>query len=190
MVLNKITKIFLVVVLVAVSFLVGTYSTDKASIEKKGYDVGYSAGYNAAWDKAAKLVESSTMPIFPMQGEMLSISGTIKTVSLSGNSLTIEASPVSTNPLSEDSKPTVRTVKITPATKIVKMTTKTPEEIQAMMKQNQSLIPFSEEEITFSQLKEGDRITVTSDKNIKSETKISAVKIAAQWQPMIEDNKN
>ncbi|MBU4298818.1 hypothetical protein KJ636_02150 [Patescibacteria group bacterium] len=176
---KKISKIILAVILIAVSFFVGTYSIDRASIEKRGYD----AGYNAAWDKAAKLVESSTTPIFSMQGEMLSIGGTIKTISLSGDSLTIEASPVSTNPLSEDSKPTIRTVKITPVTKIVKITAKTPEEMQAMIKQNQTsqpMMPFSEQEITFSQLKEGDVITVTSDKNIKREMEIIALKITLQ----------
>ncbi|MBU4481700.1 hypothetical protein KKH59_05350, partial [Patescibacteria group bacterium] len=100
--------------------------------------------------------------------------------SVSGDSLIIEASPVSTNPLSEDSKPTIRTVKITSSTKIVKITAKTPEEMQAAMKQNQPLMPFSEEEITFSQLKEGDVITVTSDKNIKREMEITALKITLQ----------
>lgn len=45
---NKISKILLVAILIVVSFLAGTYSTDKASIEKKGYD----AGYSVAWDKA------------------------------------------------------------------------------------------------------------------------------------------
>ena len=179
MAFKKISKVILIAIIIIVSFFVGTYSIDRASIEKRGYD----AGYNAAWDKAAKLVESSTTPIFSMQGEMLSISGTIKTILPSGDSLTIEASPVSTNPLSEDSKPTIRTVKITPATKIVKMTAKTPEEMQAKVSPDQPLIPmmpFSEEEITFSQLKEGDVITVTSDKNIKREMEIIALKIALQ----------
>ncbi|MBU4000304.1 hypothetical protein KKG29_03985 [Patescibacteria group bacterium] len=183
MAFKKISKVILIAIIIIVSFFVGTYSIDKSVIEKKGYDVGYSAGYTAAWDKATKLVESTTIPIFPMQGEMLSINGTIKDISLSGGSLTIEAGPVSTNPLSEDSKPTVRTIKITPATKIVKMTTKTPEQMQAMLSPDQPLIPtmpFSEEETTFSQLKQGDVITVTSDKNIKRETEIIALKITLQ----------
>ncbi|MBU4298592.1 hypothetical protein KJ636_00930, partial [Patescibacteria group bacterium] len=75
------------------------------------------------------------------------------------------------------------TVKITPSTKIVKIKVKTPEEIQAMSEQNQTgqpTTPFSEEEITFSQLKQGDVITVTSDKNIKREMEIIALKIALQ----------
>ncbi len=177
MAFKEILKIISVVILIAVSFLAGTYSTDKACVEKTGYD----AGYNAAWDKAIKLVDSSTIPIFPTQGEILSIGGTIKTISLPDNSLTIEASPVSTNPLSEDSKPTVRTVKITPATKIVKIKAKTPEEIQASAQQNNTaFVPFSEEETTFSQLKKDGRITVTSDKNIKREMEIKALKITVQ----------
>lgn len=176
---NFLNMVVIVALIIAV-FFAGTYSVDKASIEKKGYDVGYSTGYNAAWDKATKLVDSSTTPIFPMQGEMLSIGGTIKTVSLSGDSLTIETSPVSTNPLSEDSKPTVRTVKITPATKIVKITAKDPEETLAMLSQNATFLPYSEEEITFSQLKADDRIIVSSDKNIKKETEITATKISVQ----------
>ncbi|MBU3965292.1 hypothetical protein KKA96_02835, partial [Patescibacteria group bacterium] len=153
---------------------------NKAGIDKTGYDSGYSAGYIVAWDKATKLVDSSKTPIFPIQGEMLSIGGTIKTISPSDSSLTIEANPVSTNPLSEDSKPTIRTVKITSSTKIVKIKVKTPEEIQATIGQSQPLMPFSEEEIDFSQLKKGDVITVTSDKNIKREMEIIATKITLQ----------
>ncbi|MBU4481620.1 hypothetical protein KKH59_04930 [Patescibacteria group bacterium] len=181
---KEILKVILVAILIIVSFFIGNSSIiNKAGIDKTGYDSGYSAGYIVAWDKATKLVDSSTTPIFPMQAEMFSIGGTIKTISLSGDSLIIEANPISTNPLSEDSKPTIRTVKITPAAKIVKMTTKTPEEIQAMIGQNQTsqpMTPFSEEEITFSQLKNGDRITVTSDKNIKREMEIIALKITLQ----------
>jgi len=181
MAFKEILKVILVAILIIVSFFIGNSGIiNKAGIDKTGYDSGYSAGYIVAWDKATKLVDSTTIPIFPIQGEILSIGGTIKTISVSGDSLIIEASPVSTNPLSEDSKPTIRTVKITSSTKIVKITAKTPEEMQAAMKQNQPLMPFSEEEITFSQLKEGDRITVTSDKNIKREMEIVALKITLQ----------
>ncbi|MBU4480944.1 hypothetical protein KKH59_01360 [Patescibacteria group bacterium] len=179
---TRISKIITAALIVA-AFFAGTYSVDKAAIEQKGYDVGYSAGYKTAWDKATAIVDSASAPIFPQPKDIYSISGKIQSISASGNSLAIEADPVSSNPLSADSKPTIRTVKITPSTKIVKIKVKTPEEIQAMSEQNQTgqpTTPFSEEEITFSQLKQGDVITVTSDKNIKREMEIIALKIELQ----------
>lgn len=162
-------------VLVIISFLAGTYIIDKSAIEKKGYDTGYSAGYNIAWNKATKLIDSVQMPIFPQPKEIYSIRG--KIVSVRADSLTLEADPVSLNPLSEDSKRTTREIKISSDTKIIKRTAKTPEEIQAMLAQNKTFYPFSEEEISFSQLKGGDRITALSDKDIKYETNIIATEI-------------
>ncbi len=175
MLTHKTSEILAIVVVVAFAFLVGTYNVDKASIEAKGYQSGYSAGYKAAWNNATAIVDSVQMPIFQVPANMLSVSG--KIVNIADNSLTLEADPVSTNPLSEDSKPTIRVVKIIPSTKIVKIAAKAPEEIQAMLSQNATFLPFSEEEITFSQLKEGDLITATSDKSIKREMEISALKI-------------
>jgi len=202
MVLNKITKTIIIVIIAIIGFLGGSYTIDKAGIEKRGYDAGYDAGYNSAWDKATKLVESAQTPIMPrinsQSAEMRSISAKIKSVSASDFSLIVEANPVSSNPLSEDSKPTTREIKTNSETKIVKLTSKTPEEIQeeTTKKSEETFVPiapvspFSEKEITFDQLRVGDMIIIYSDKDIKKETKISAVKITAQWQPAIEYNKN
>lgn len=198
MVLNKITKIVIVALVAIIGFLAGNYSVDKAGIEKKGYD----AGYNFAWDKAAKLVDSIKTPIIPQinfqSTEVRSISAKIKNISASDFSLAVEAYPVSSNPLSEDSKPTAREIKINTDTKIVKLISKTPEEIQKETAKKSeetpapiaSFSPFSEKEITFDQLKVGDTIIISSDKDIKKETKIAAVKITVQWKLAIEDNEN
>lgn len=202
MVLKKIAKIVIVALVAVTGFLAGSYSVNKADIEKKGYDTGYNAGYNFAWDKAAKLVDSIKTPIIPQTDfqsmEMRSISAKIKNVSASDFSLTVEAYPVSSNPLSEDSKPTAREIKINAETKIVKLISKTPEEIQEETAKKSeetpapiaSFFPFSEKEITFDQLKVGDMIIISSDKDIKKETKITAAKIAVQWQVAAEDNEN
>lgn len=188
MVLNKITKIIIAALVAIIGFLAGNYSIDKASIEKKGY----ATGYNSAWDKATKLVDSIKTPIMPQTDlqsmEMRSISAKIKNVSASDFSLTVEAYPVSSNPLSEDSKSTTREIKINTDTKIVKLTSKTPKEIQEEISKKSKetsapiapFSPFSEKEITFDQLKADDMIIISSDKDIKKETKIAAVKIAVQ----------
>ncbi|MFH1048469.1 MAG: hypothetical protein V1732_02295 [Patescibacteria group bacterium] len=179
--LNKFLKIIAGAILAVLMFLAGRFSFDGAGIEKKAMMLDYDAGYNAAWNKAETLIDSTQIPILPQIEKIYSIAGKIKSISFSDASLIIEANPVSFNPLSEDSKPTVRTIKTTSSTKIVKMTPKTSEEIKAEIEQkNLPLMPFSEEKIDFGQLGEGDVIIVTSDKNIKSETEITATKIAAQ----------
>jgi len=201
MALNKITKTIIIVIIAIIGFLGGSYSIDKAGIEKKGYDAGYDAGYNSAWDKAVKLVDSIQTPIIPQINsqsmETHSISAKIKSISASDFSLAVEANPVSSNPLSEDSKPTTREIRINSEIKIIKMIAKTSEEIQEMIKKNREtptpvapFSPFSEKEITFDQLNVGDMIIVSSDKDIKKQTEITAVKITVQWQPAIEYNKN
>lgn len=202
MMFKEILKMLLVITFIIISYLAGTHNVDKTSIEKKGYDAGYDVGYNFAWDKAAKLVDSIQTPIIPQinsqSTEMLSISAKIESISASDFSLVVKAYPVSSNPLSKDSKPTLREIKTNSETKIVKLTSKTPEEIQEEItkKSEETFVPitpvspFSEKEITFDQLKVGDMIIIFSDKNIKKETEIAPVKITVQWQPAIEDNEN
>jgi len=176
MVFKAILRLVAVFVLIVISFIAGSYSIDKTGIEKSGYDTGY----NTAWERATKLVDSSQTAIFPAQKEMFSIGGVIKTISDSSNSMTIEASSVSENPLSGDSKTTMRTIKTTSKTKLVRIIAKTPGEIQAVVDVNQITLPFKEEGMLFDQFKEGDRVMITSDKNIKNEMEITPLKVTLQ----------
>lgn len=173
---NKITKTIIIVALTASAFFIGSYSVDKNSIEKNGYDVGYSTGYESAWNEAKTIVDSST--IFPKKPEEIYlISGIIKNISISNSLILIEAGPVSSNPLSEDSKITERTIKITSSTELVESTPKSLDIIQEEMQNGGGFNPYFENEINFDQFKVGDIISVSSDKDIKRETEFTADKI-------------
>jgi hypothetical protein len=200
----KITAVIIAVVaLVAVAFLAGRYSAAKQGADEMAYSVGYAAGYkdafdnatqgadvaraqaygtgyNAAWDNATAVIDAIQFPILPQPNETLSIAGAIKGISAAGNVLTVQADPVSTNPLSADSKPTTRSVRITAATRIVKLVAKTPQQIQEALAGNATTALYSEENIPAGQLKNGDRVVITSERNIKRETEITAAKISVQ----------
>lgn len=189
-----------VIALVAVAFLAGRYGAPTPGVGETAYNAGYAAGYaaalgnattssaaqsydagyKAAWDNATALIDSIQSPILPQPSETFSIAGVINGISAAGNVLTVQADPVSTNPLSADSKPTARSVRITAATKIVRITAKTSQEIQEALSQNRTIALYSEEEIRPSQLAIGDRIVITSERNVKRETEIMAAKISVQ----------
>lgn len=174
--LNKITKTIIIIALIASAFFIGDYSVDKNRIEKNSYDAGYSAGYNSAWNKAETLVSSSYL--FPKKPEeVYLISGIIKDISILNSLILLEASPVSSNPLSEDSKITERTIKIISNTELVRSTPKSPDIIREEMQNGGGFSPYFENEIDFKQFKIGDIISASSDKNIKKEMEFTATKV-------------
>lgn len=178
--MRKIIAAIIAVVIASAVFLAGK-NYYKPIIYKDGYD----AGYKEAWSKAKALVDSSIL--FSESATMNSISGKIKTISVSDEMLTIEADPVSLNPLSEESKSTIRQVRINPDTKIIKRNVASQEEIQKMleeMKNKQVTLdpsapfpPFAEQELAFDGLKAGQRIIISANKDIKTEIDIIAAKI-------------
>ncbi len=178
--MKTIIAILIVIIITSSAFLAG-----KNYYEASGYKKGYGIGYKEAWDKAKALVDSSKF--FSENAKTNSISGKIKVISASDKLLTVEADPVSLNPLSDESKSTIRKVKINPDTKIIKRTAISQEETQKIleeMKNNQTMPdsstpfpPFTEQELVFDQLKAGQRIVITADRDIKIETNITANKI-------------
>jgi hypothetical protein len=178
--MRKIVAVVIAVIIASAVFLAGK-NYYKPIIYKDGYD----AGYKEAWSKAKTLVDSSIL--FFESATMNSISGKIKSVSASGKTLTIEADPVSLNPLSDESKPTIRQVRIAPETKIVKRNIASQEEIQKILeeaKDNPAILdpskpfpPFTEQELAFDGLKTEQRIIISANKDIKTEIDIVAAKI-------------
>ena len=167
---GRVSTILVFIIIAVIAFLAGYYSVDITGIE----DRSYASGYDDAWVKASGIVENSSL--FPRTpDEMYSISGEIKSVS--GNMFTIEAYPVSLNPLLDDSKTTIRQVTITKDTEIVRQIPKIPQEINEMIKDGGTVSLFSEEIISVEQLIAGFSILVVSDKDIKHETDIVALKI-------------
>ena len=165
----------------AIIFLMGINHYELA-----GYKNGYAVGYEDAWNKSKALVDSSM--VFSEKITTNLINGKIKSMAASDKTLTIEADPISLNPLSEYSKSTIRLVKILPETKIIKINIANQKEIQKMsnitnnnsnilLNHSSSFSQFTEQELTFDKLKIGQRITIIADKNIKNEITIIATKI-------------
>ena len=178
--MRKIVATVIAVIIASAAFLAGK-NYYKPIIYKDGYD----AGYKEAWNKAKILVDSSIL--FSESATMNSISGKIKVISASDKLLTVEADPVSFNPLSDESKSTIRQVRINPDTKIIKINAASQEEIQKMLEEikNKQVTfdssapfpPFTEQELAFDGLKAEQRIIISANKDIKIEIDIAAAKI-------------
>jgi len=156
--------------------------------------VGGAVGYvTAGYQYSDKLEMAKTA--FPSQPTMQIVSGTIQ--SISGNTITIQTPP-SINPFED--LPTVREVTVTSETKILKSEPKEPavfqKEVEAYQKAMSASAskpgeqapaaganlpippqPFTETELSISDLKTGDMITVDAGKDVKTATSFDAVKI-------------
>ena len=151
-----------------------------------GMAIGYAGAgsqYSAQLDKAKKA--------FPSTPTMMSLSGTVK--SISGDTIALQTSP-SANPF--ENLPAVREVRVTSATKIIKNVPKDPTAFQKEMADYQAAfqksmgakpaaltnlpIPpqsFNETALQISDLKAGDMIAVDAGKDVKTVTSFDAVKI-------------
>ena len=145
--------------------------------------------YEAGWQAANQKLEESGL-LRPEQEEVFTISGIITGVF--ENQITLKSDPVVVNPLAMQA-PESRTVTITEETKIIRQTPKTREKLMAEEEKWQSEMdklkpedaafppsppsPYIEEEIKLSDLKTGDKISVTSNQNIKFATTLEAVQI-------------
>ena len=144
------------------------------------YDVGFRAGFE---DARLKLSQSGILPAEPEK--TMSISGVI--ASVRGNSIMFKADPTVLNPL-ETPAPTERALIIAPDTKLTRLVQKTPEQfgkeqaawiaaIQTLKPGEAPTLPPSpatDETISITDIKTGDRFTVTSDQNIKMLQKFEA----------------
>ncbi|MFA6414910.1 MAG: hypothetical protein WC217_01315 [Candidatus Paceibacterota bacterium] len=155
--------------------------------------VGGALGYaGASYQYGTQLDKARAA--FPMQPTMLSVSGTVESVS--GSVITLK-SPPSSNPF--ETLPSVRKVTVTEETRVIRSEEKDPKVWQQEMADYQKLMqkdipgrvststiaaslatppmPFKEVIISFSDLKAGDLIFVTAAEDIKTATSFEATGI-------------
>ena len=157
-----------------------------------GYFLGYTNGSKVVVTSySSKAAEVSNL--FPTpQGALFSLTGSVKEID--GNIVTIDANPLTPNPFAENNFPTVRTVTVADATTITQMQQKDQATLQQEMLAYQKAVsaakgasstltppmPFSETAIKLSDLKVGDKITVTAGSDIRTATSFTATKIKVQ----------
>lgn len=140
----------------------------------------YQDGYNAA---KKKIDDAHMFP--PAPTSALSLTGTVK--SLGSDSLVMEVSVLSPNPLDEMTVPKERTVTVTGSTKILKLITKSPNEFEKDLEAFQKAVaegtpataPSNTKQVPISlqDLKAGDTVNVTADHDILKEVSFTAVEI-------------
>lgn len=124
--------------------------------------------------------------IFPPLPETISsYRGTIKSVS--EKQIQIEVPPLTSNPFKKESETLMKKVIITDQTEVVKQVLKEKSQLekeyqvyQEARKNGVSSIlpsPYSEEKISFSDLKEKDKVAVSAGENIKDKEEFEAIKI-------------
>lgn len=152
-----------------------------------GFITGQDNSYEAGWLAASQKLEESGL-LRPEPNEIFTISGNI--TQISENQIILKADQAVVNPLATQA-PESRTITVTSQTKIIKQTPKTPEQLSAgdekFRNEMEKLLPgatppspplpYVEEEIKLSDLKTGDRISVTSSVDIKFATVIEAAQI-------------
>lgn len=174
-----------VVVLVLAVLLAGSFLNFNCPLGLLTSQNSYEAGWLAA---NQKLEESGLLR--PEPEESFTLFGTI--TQISENHLVMRADPTVINPLAMQA-PESRIVTVTPETKIIRQTPKAREQLLAEEKKWQNEMnnlkpedaalpppppsPYIEEEIKLSDLKTGDKISVTSGQNIKFATTIEAAQI-------------
>lgn len=149
--------------------------------------------YEAGWKAAQEKIEQSGL-LRPEPAEIFTVTGTITAVS--GSKITLKSNPVIANPLAEQA-PEERIITVTANAKIIKQTTKSPDEFAAELekyrKDAADLAPgetppappsaFVTEEIKLADLKIGDTVSATSDMNIKMSAEFAAKEITISVAP-------
>lgn len=138
---------------------------------------GYQAGYDAA---RKKLAESGLFP--PAPTELRSLTGTV--TEIKNSTITLSVDLRSLNPLEEIDAPKERRVTVTEDTKISRRVVKTPEELREEFAAREPGTPppspFKRIELKLEDLKAGDIVAVSADKNILSETSFEATEITVE----------
>ncbi len=181
--------IFLLLLFFGAGMFVGLKIKSKSSVPGNQAD-----NYQAGWDAAKKQLEKKGIGVLPGGMEIKNLSGTIDKIS--GNTITIK-NVSSPDPLSDSSLDT-RTVQVSSNTKFYQLVQKDSVEYQKEMTDFQNKMqeqmknpsptaqpitppmPQDKKEITLSNLKEGQNITVVSDGDIKDKKEFSATEIAVQ----------
>ena len=142
-----------------------------------GYNLGKNQGYQLGQqDTETKYQQKieEVFPTIPQPEEIYFYSGEI--TEIEGKTITLKASVPRTNPLAEE-KFEIKKVNVKEATEIVKRIERTPEEMGAPTTPEEMIEPFKEEEISFSDLKVGNEIIVSSESNIKGVSEFTASKV-------------
>jgi hypothetical protein len=187
-----IKKILLITIPLVAIFALGVFIGTKI---KTKTNTGQQDSFQAGWDAAQKrLEESGAVP--RLEGvQIKTVSGTIQKIE--NNSIAIKVS----NILGALSKPELdnRIVQINNETKIYKLIPKDSSQFQketedfnnklkeskdGSMGDTRVPIPFNEEEIKLTDLKEGQTITIDSSDDIKEKQQFIATKITVQNNSM------
>jgi len=157
-----------------------------------GYMIGISSksGVLGSSDSALQAKLDEVKKMFPVMPDSNFVYGQVKSVS--GNVITLNTPK--TNPF--DESPTVRQVTVTSATKIIRNENKSPATVQAEQKAYMDKMstwkpgstgtlpipptPFTEKNISISDIKVGDQLNVEAATKIRMLEKFTAVKINVQ----------
>ena len=162
-----------------------------------GYFWGYAKGYTnggAAVVASYALKVAQVKALFPVPPDVRSLSGQVEAVS--DTMLTLKAASITQNPFA-DTFPAIREVAIASSTKITSVSQKDPAELQREMQVFAEKMagvaassapraavappsPFTETDISLSDIKAGDTVTVTADSNILNSANFTATAIQKQ----------
>lgn len=176
----------LLVVALVVGSVIGVatdpYLPSGVSNTKKGYAAGFSAARKIA-------EESSYGKMFVTADDVRSLSGLV--TEMNGDALTLKLSSAM-SPF-DDASLAVRTVRITPDTKLVKLVAKDPKAFQAeLSKFNTSASsagatapqPYLQTVISAAGIKTGDLLTVMAGENVKTLKEFAASEIRVELNMM------
>lgn len=148
-----------------------------------GFGGGYYLNRNMASSdlqkKNIELAESleKIKKALPKIEEVRSFEGIVRSVG--SDTITIEVAS-SSNPF--DEWPIMREVRITPETKILHRSIKSPEVLQKEFEVNKKILDvFFQEEISVSGIKQGWKIIVEAEEDIKTKESFTATRILDDW---------
>ncbi len=195
---KKLISTIVIILVFVIGLVFGLVIKPKASSAPAGSQNTYQAGWNAA---EQKLAQSGMIPGLNSNIPIKSISGTVEKID--GNKLTVKT--ISLNPLADPST-NERIVDVDNGTQFFQMTQKDPQEFQKEMtdfqktmqsqtantsqvKNSQTQIqpqtatppmPFDKKQISLSDIKVGQRISITSGSDLKTAKEFKAMEIDIQ----------
>jgi hypothetical protein len=175
--------ILLAAAILSGAFVVGySVGTDTAQDPTAPESAGYRAGFEAARQKIA---DSGLLP--PSSATITSVNGII--ASTTDSSITINAGPVSSNPL-DPTGPLTRTITVNEQTRVTRIVPLSDKEFRDRLAEFNRLTaagktasppqPFAEEPAKFSDLAVGMNITATASADIRDTQAFTATQITFQ----------
>jgi|GEM_PF-7116470 len=182
--ISSTTQIILIVICILIAitaaFLIGLFWGQKS------YETAFKTGYETGWQAAEKRLEDGGF-IFPEEEIINTVNGTI--IEINTDSFTLEAEQASSNPLATN--PIERTVNINNDTIIYQNIEKDPETVAAEQQVFDEALAqlgpdeevpdppsfYETQEIEFSDLEIGSRVSVSAEENIGNATSIDAAQV-------------